>query len=78
MHCLRHLKNISVYNIVQRQLIRYTEPNGYKILSGNIFRTLHVTTCACEQNPIAKPLRSIKQKSKHNNQQYFVDIKQVR
>ncbi|XP_014472784.1 PREDICTED: mitochondrial ribosome-associated GTPase 2 isoform X1 [Dinoponera quadriceps] len=78
MHCLRRLRNTSVYNIVQRQLVSFSEQRGYKISNENTSRTLCVTACVREQDSIAKPLRSIKKKSKHNNPQYFVDIKQVR
>lgn len=78
MHCLHRLRNMSVYNIVQRQLINCTEQKRYEVSSGKIFRMLCVTTCTRERESVAKPLRSTKRKSKHDNQQYFVDIKQVR
>lgn len=78
MHCFRRLRNISLYNIVQRQLVSYTEQNEYKASNKNIFRRLCVTAYVRKQDSVAKPLRSTKQKSKHQNQQYFVDIKQVR
>ncbi|XP_019696025.1 mitochondrial ribosome-associated GTPase 2 isoform X1 [Harpegnathos saltator] len=78
MHCLRRLRNVSVYNIIQKQLISFIEQNKCKVSNGNIFRSLYVTSCTYKQDSIPKPLRSTKQKSKHNNEQYFVDIKQVR
>lgn len=67
-----------MYNIVQKQLISSTEQNAYTVPSRNMIKTLCVTACVRDQDSVAKPLRSTKRKSTHNNQQYFVDIKQVK
>ncbi|XP_020285642.1 mitochondrial ribosome-associated GTPase 2 isoform X1 [Pseudomyrmex gracilis] len=77
MHCLCHLR-ITACNILRRQSCEFIlNRSRRKVLDKNILRTLSVTACVREES-IAKPLRSIKPKSKQDTVQYFVDIKRVR
>lgn len=77
MHCLRHLR-ITAYNIFQRQSCEFIlNRSRRKVLDKTILRTLSVTACVHEES-VAKPLRSIKSKSKQDTVQYFVDLKQVK
>lgn len=78
MHCLRRLRNIIACDTIQEQGYKIIlNRNKCKMSNRNLFRTLSVTACIHEKKSIAKPLRSIKPKSKHDTLQYFVDIKQV-
>lgn len=80
MHSFRHLKNISMCNIIQGQSTCYDivfNKNRHMILNKNIFRTLSVTAYNQEDHA-PKPLRSVKPKSRYDTLQHFVDIKQVK
>ncbi|XP_072754972.1 mitochondrial ribosome-associated GTPase 2 isoform X3 [Anoplolepis gracilipes] len=75
MQCLRRLRNVVACNTIQKQ--------GYEIILNRnrckiSNRTFSVTTCIHEKESLAKPLRSIKPKSKHDTLQHFVDIKQTK
>ncbi|XP_050444621.1 mitochondrial ribosome-associated GTPase 2 isoform X4 [Cataglyphis hispanica] len=79
MHCLRLLRNIVACNIIQGQSYKIIlNRNKCKMSYRNLFRTLSVTTCVYKEKSIAKPLRSIKPKSKRDTLQSFIDIKQIR
>lgn len=78
MHRLRHLRNIIVCSIIQRQGCETVlDKIRCEVSNGNVLRALSATACIHEEST-AKPLRSTKPKSKNDTLQYFVDIKSVR
>lgn len=77
MHRLRHLRGIVACGVIQRQGCEAVlDKIGCAVSSG--LRALSATAYVREEEPVAKPLRSTKPKSKKDTLQYFVDMKTVR
>jgi len=77
MYCLRNLKNIVAYKVIQRYNCEITSiKKRCEVLHKDMLRTLSVTACIHKEAPIA--LRRAKPKSKHKfTMKNFVDIKRV-